>query len=193
MDRVIEKLVEVPVERVIETTVEVPVEKIVTKTVEVPVEKIVEVSSTADQAVINQLREEVAHLLQEYAALKASSEAKNEVKYDKNWINTQLSAKSDLDIGLTGSATFGTTWPMNPARGDLFLKVDVKPNRLYKWNNRKWIEIDKIRVDDTLVHDENYIDYLIQEVKKGWREFDDLSDAEKSQVIARIRANKSSG
>lgn len=41
-DKVLEKIVEVPVEKVVEKIVEVPVEKIVEKRVEVPVEKIVE-------------------------------------------------------------------------------------------------------------------------------------------------------
>jgi len=40
--RVVEKIVEVPVEKIVEKVVEVPVEKIVEKKVEVPVEKIVE-------------------------------------------------------------------------------------------------------------------------------------------------------
>lgn len=42
IEKVVEKVVEVPVEKVIEKVVEVPVEKIVEKVVEVPVEKIVE-------------------------------------------------------------------------------------------------------------------------------------------------------
>ncbi len=41
-DKVLEKIVEVPIEKVIEKVVEVPVEKVVEKVVEVPVEKIVE-------------------------------------------------------------------------------------------------------------------------------------------------------
>ena len=121
-------------------------------------------------------------MLAEYEQLKAATAIPN-----NDWIKQQLSAKSDLDIGTTGSATFGTTYPQNPAKGDLFLKVDTKPNRLYKWNGRKWMEIDRGRVDDTLVFDPAYVDHLIQEVKKGWREFDDLSDMEKSQIVARIR------
>lgn len=41
-DRVLEKIVEVPVEKIVEKLVEVPVEKVVEKLVEVPVEKVVE-------------------------------------------------------------------------------------------------------------------------------------------------------
>lgn len=69
----------------------------------------------------------------------------------------------------------------------MFLKVDTKPNKLFKWNGRKWIEIDRQRVDDTLVYDTRYIDYVIDQVRRGHRDYDDLTETEKSQVIARIR------
>lgn len=42
VEKVVEKIVEVPVEKIVERVVEVPVEKVVEKVVEVPVEKIVE-------------------------------------------------------------------------------------------------------------------------------------------------------
>jgi hypothetical protein len=58
---------------------------------------------------------------------------------------------------------------------------------LFKWNGRKWIEIDRQRVNDTLVYDPTYIDYVIDQVRRGLREYDDLSDIEKSQIVARIR------
>jgi hypothetical protein len=69
----------------------------------------------------------------------------------------------------------------------LFLKVDSKPNKLFKWNGRKWIEIDRQRVNDTLVYDPTYIDYVIDQVRRGHRDYEDLSDIEKSQIVARIR------
>ncbi len=47
-EKVIEKIVEVPVEKVVEKIVEVPVEKVVEKIVEIPVDKIVEVEVPAD-------------------------------------------------------------------------------------------------------------------------------------------------
>ena len=69
----------------------------------------------------------------------------------------------------------------------MFLKVDSRPNKLFKWNGRKWIEIDRQRVNDTLVYDPTYIDYVIDQVRRGLREYDDLSDIEKSQIVARIK------
>ena len=48
VEKVVEKIVEVPVEKIVEKTVEIPVEKIIEKTIEIPVEKIVEIEVPAD-------------------------------------------------------------------------------------------------------------------------------------------------
>lgn len=163
----VEKIVEVPVEkiveRIVEKIVEVPVEKIVEREVikEVPVEVIREVEKTSTNQPVDQS------------------------------ILDQLSAQPDTfdPFATKGTASFGTAWPAKPAKGDLFLKVDSKPNKLYKWNGRKWIEIDRQRVNDTLVYDVTYIDYVIDQVRRGLRDYEDLSEIEKSQVIARIKDN----
>lgn len=147
-----------------EKIVEVPVEKIVERIVEVPVEKIVE-----------KIVEVPVEVIKEVPKLPS--------------IEDQLAPQAD-DLNPfkeKGSATFGTTWPSNPVKGDLFLKTDSKPNKLFKWNGRKWIEIDRQRVNDTLVYDPTYIDFVIDQVRRGLRDYDDLSETEKSQIVARIR------
>lgn len=126
---------------------------------------------------------EVKRLLEEL-------EAKNEelkFRTSPDVANLIRAQEDDVDFGNIGTTSFGTAWPSNPSRGDLFLKVDTKPNILYKWNSRKWIEIDRARVDDTLVYDPEYIDYLIQQIRKGFIEYDDLSDMEQKQIAAKIR------
>lgn len=50
-ERVVEKIVEVPVEKIVEKIVEVPVEKIVEKVVEVPVDRVVEVEKVVEKIV----------------------------------------------------------------------------------------------------------------------------------------------
>ena len=159
----VEKIVEVPVEKIVERIVEKPVEVIreVIKTVEVPVEKIVE----------------------------RIVEKPVEVDLQQQSILDQLSPQVDTFDPFTkkGTASFGTAWPVNPAKGDLFLKVDSKPNKLYKWNGRKWIEIDRQRVNDTLVYDSAYIDYVIDQVRRGHKDYEELSEIEKNQIVARIR------
>ena len=184
------KTVEVPTTVEVIKTVEVPVEKIVERIVEVPVEKIIEkvVEKPLEDSQVGELADEVTRLLAELEA--KDRELKFRTRADS--VREAIAATADDILGNIGTASFGTTWPNNPARGDLFLKVDVKPNILYKWNNRKWIQIDKGRVDDTLAYDPAYIDHVIQEVRRGHREYDDLSDIERKQIMARIRGGNQS-
>lgn len=179
-----EKIVEVPVEKIVERIVEVPVEKIVEKIVEVPVEKIVERIVEVPVEVIKEVPVE--------KIVERIVEKPVQVETPRS-ISDQLAPVADNfnPFSQRGSATFGTAWPTNPVKGDLFLKVDAKPNKLYKWNGRKWIEIDRQRVDDTLVYDPTYIDYVIDQVRRGHRDYEDLTETEKSQVIARIRSTSS--
>lgn len=186
----VEKVVEVQVPVEIIKTVEVPVERIVEKIVEVPVERIVEkvIEQPAEDPKVDELADEVQRLLAELEAKDKELQFRSRA----DSVREAIAATADDVFGNIGTASFGTTWPTNPARGDLFLKVDVKPNILYKWNNRKWIQIDKGRVDDTLAYDPAYIDHVIQEVRKGHRDYEDLSDIERRQIMARIRGGTQS-
>lgn len=202
VERIVEKIVEVPT--IIEKIVEVPVEKIIEKIVEVPttVEKIIQdpvlvkerdLLLDAYNAEIEK-NKEIENRLNNLIA--DQEKLKNEVKPNlipqlelSNSVLDQLSPQADNfdPFAERGSATFGTAWPMNPVKGDLFLKVDSKPNKLYKWNGRKWIEIDRHRINDTLVYDPAYIDFVIDQVRRGHRDYEDLSEAERTQIMDRIK------
>ena len=164
--------VEVPVE------VEKIVEKEVIKEVEVPVE--VENTDKTDELV-----REVNDLLD---TIQRQKDLINRLKEEQN-VRNQPIATPDFDLGDVSGASFGSAWPANPVKGQLFLKVDTLPNKLYKWNGRKWIEVDISRVDDTLAYDLEYIKFLISEVKAGRREYDDLTEIEQSQIKNYIVAN----
>lgn len=94
----------------------------------------------------------------------------------------------DLETG--SSATFGTAWPSKPARGDLFLKVDTLPNKLYKWTGRKWIEIDRSIVDNTLAFNTEYIDWQIGQIHKGHANYQSLGINEQEQIKSRIASSE---
>ena len=81
---------------------------------------------------------------------------------------------------------FGTEFPKHPNRGDTFVRVDYLPNRVYKWNNDKWIEVDKNSAD-SYAYDDNYIDYLIGRIASGEYDPDLLNDAEREQIEQRLR------
>ena len=174
------KEVEVPVEKIVEVPVEVEkiVEKEVIKEVEVPVE--VENTDKTDELV-----REVNDLLD---TIQRQKDLINRLKEEQN-VRNQPIATPDFDLGDVSGASFGSAWPANPVKGQLFLKVDTLPNKLYKWNGRKWIEVDISRVDDTLAYDLEYIKFLISEVKAGRREYDDLTEIEQSQIKNYIVAN----
>jgi len=79
------------------------------------------------------------------------------------------------------NAGFGTQFPVNPVRGDMFLRVDYLPSKLYKWNGKKWIEVDKERTD-SFAYNEQYIKHLIDKIDSGEYDVDMLSAAEQEQI-----------
>lgn len=82
-------------------------------------------------------------------------------------------------------AGFGIEFPLNPTKGLVFLRVDMMPNKLYKWNGMKWIEIDKSKSNQYLDNKE-YIQYLLEKIRNREITFDDLTDAEKDEILPRL-------
>lgn len=99
----------------------------------------------------------------------------------------------NLAIAVDGKETencgFGDTFPSNPTKGDLFIRTDFLPDRLYKWNGVKWIEIDK-KSTDSYTYNQAYINHIIEKLERGEYDWDDLSDSERAQVEEQVLANK---
>jgi len=76
------------------------------------------------------------------------------------------------------NASFGTEFPTDPQRGDMFLRVDYLPNRSYKWNGKKWIDINS----EQYAYDEEYIKHLIDRIDRGEYDVDLLSAVEQDQI-----------
>jgi hypothetical protein len=93
----------------------------------------------------------------------------------------------ELD-GNSVSAGFGTTFPTNPTKGDLYLRVDYLPSRLYKWNDAKWIEVDKT-TPDVYSYDTEYIRHLTNKIASGEYDVDLLTPAEQEQIQQYIKNN----
>jgi hypothetical protein len=89
----------------------------------------------------------------------------------------------------TGSAGevkgFGTQFPANSNKGDMFLRVDRLPSVLYKFNGTSWIEVDK-SLTDSHAYDQAYIDHLISKIDSGEYDPDLLSDAERTSIETRL-------
>ena len=78
---------------------------------------------------------------------------------------------------------FGTEFPGSPAKGDMFLRTDFRPNRLFKWNDQQWIQINK-NTTDAYTYNEQYIEFLIVKLQDREYEWDELTTAEQQQVEA---------
>ena len=79
------------------------------------------------------------------------------------------------------NAGFGAEFPDNPARGDMFLRTDFRPTRLFKWNDTKWIEVNK-NATDAYSYNDAYIQFLADKLFSGEYQLDDLTEAEQQQV-----------
>ena len=84
--------------------------------------------------------------------------------------------------------SFGTAFPLIAIKGDVFIRVDQMPNRVFKFEGKDWIEINKAS-SDTYTFDEEYIEYIISQIKSGEYDIDLLSDSERIQVETYLTKN----
>jgi hypothetical protein len=83
------------------------------------------------------------------------------------------------------STGFGTVFPANSAKGDVFVRVDRLPNTVFKYNGQSWIEVDKNH-STSYTYDEAYIDYLIEQIDRGTYDPELLSSVEADLIAKRI-------
>ena len=87
----------------------------------------------------------------------------------------------NADSHRTISTNFGIKFPDIANKGDVFVRVDALPNRVYKYDGNKWIEVQKGQ-SDTYLYNQKYIKYLVEKIEKGEYDIDLLSDSEKEQI-----------
>jgi len=97
----------------------------------------------------------------------------------------RLTADSTSQI----STNFGTKFPKYASKGDMFVRVDVLPNRVFKYHGSKWIEIFKQNTDSYLL-DKKYIEYLITEIDAGRYDVELLTEAEKQLIEEFLKKTK---
>lgn len=85
-----------------------------------------------------------------------------------------------------GRFGFGPDWPADPERGDLYVRTDSQPTRLYKFTGIKWIEVNKV-ISDVYAQDQGYIDFLIGRISQGEYDPELLTDAEREQIESRLK------
>ena len=104
-------------------------------------------------------------------------------------MHPELQLQEDSGARQAGTS-FGTTFPIIAVKGDIFVRVDQMPNRVFKFEGKDWMEIDKDSTD-SYTFDEEYIKYIIAQIKTGEYDIDLLSEAERVQV--EIYLTKNSG
>ena len=87
------------------------------------------------------------------------------------------------------STNFGAQFPKFSNKGDVFVRVDILPNKVYKFDGNKWIEINK-ELSDSYLYDQAYIQFLISKIDSGEYEVDLLSDNEKAQIASYLSSSK---
>jgi hypothetical protein len=104
----------------------------------------------------------------------------------QNVYKKELALQADNVGGQASKSSFGTVFPNNPERSEMFLRVDYLPNKLYKFNGVNWIEVDKAKTD-SYTYDEQYILFLIEKLQSGEYEIDQLSASEQELVEEKLK------
>ena len=88
-----------------------------------------------------------------------------------------------------GESTFGIKFPEYGVIGDIFVRTDVLPHRVFKFIGNKWIEINK-ESSDTYLFNNNYIRYLIDKIGTGEVDPELLTSAEQDAIESFIKKPK---
>ena len=97
-------------------------------------------------------------------------------------------ADNSPTLGKASNSDFGNEYPANPEKGDVYLRTDYLPNRLFKYNGFKWIEVDKSSTD-VYAYEEAYIRHLIEEIEAGRYDPDALTEVERDQIANYLKKN----
>jgi hypothetical protein len=76
---------------------------------------------------------------------------------------------------------FGTSFPETASKGDSFVRVDIVPNVVYKYNGTNWIAVDK-NLSDSYTYDSAYIEHLVNKISTGEYDPELLSNSERQQL-----------
>jgi hypothetical protein len=100
-----------------------------------------------------------------------------------------FAVKADTVGNYQVNSNFGTSFPKMAAKGDIFVRVDVTPNRVYKFDGYKWIEINK-ETTQSYLYDQDYIKFLINKIGSGEYDLDNLNDAERNEIETFLKSTQ---
>jgi hypothetical protein len=86
-----------------------------------------------------------------------------------------------VDSATLTSTGFGTSFPALAKKGDTFVRVDLLPNKVYKFDGKRWMQVNKDQ-STSYTYDQEYIKYLVGKVENGEYDVELLSEIEKQQI-----------
>jgi hypothetical protein len=106
----------------------------------------------------------------------------------QEWVPAPIEA-DNLEGNAQVSADFGTTFPAIANKGDMYLRVDYLPTRLFKFNGNTWMHVEKT-ASDSYTYNEEYVKYLIEKIESGEYSLDDLTQPEQDQIAEYLNKNE---
>ena len=73
--------------------------------------------------------------------------------------------------------SFGTEFPKQANKNDTFVRIDTSPNRAFKFDGKRWVEINRDLIDD-----KPYIQFLISKIDSGEHDIESLSEKEQEKI-----------
>jgi hypothetical protein len=101
------------------------------------------------------------------------------------WAQYLELSDNEIETNYT-TVEFGTVFPDRAVKGDIYIRVDYLPTKVFKWNGTTWIEIDKNN-SDTYAYNDEYIKHLIEKLGSGEYDPELLNDVERSQLEQQLR------
>ena len=99
--------------------------------------------------------------------------------------------KIAVDSGKQITSGFGPKFPDSSEKGDVFTRVDSLPNKVFKYDGRNWIQINK-ETTNTYLYNTKYLEYLIDMIARGEYDPEMLSENERYQIedYIKIKGNQ---
>lgn len=116
------------------------------------------------------------------------------VDYDGKYMHKNIFAAMYPDLFLQEDGVrrsrsgFGIDFPINANTSDVFVRVDSYPNKVFKYNGARWIEINREQSDTHLSND--YLDYLISKLATGEYDPELLAQNEQEAITSYIKNKK---
>lgn len=76
---------------------------------------------------------------------------------------------------------FGNSFPAMAEVGDMYVRIDVVPNKVFKFNGRKWIEINK-ETTSSYLDNKEYLQFLVNKISSGEYDIDAFTDTEQDAI-----------